>query len=320
MSSKAGKTRELYRFIWRTSARDQMALVALSTGVFLLELAPLELQRRIVNAAVDHREYRVIAVLCAIYLAVSLMHGGLKLVTNVYRGSVSERTNRHLRLQLGPRAADDVLHEAGAGVRISIIVSEAEAVGGFAGGSFAEPVLNAGILLSVFGYMVIVQPWMALIAFLMFSPQFLFISALQEAINRRTARRIETLRALSASIVEEASSGTGRHGLRRFRRRIRFVYLLNLQIFTRKFGINFLMNLFYSVGVIGILAAGGWLVLNGRTEVGTIVAFISGVARMNAPWRDLMTWFRELSNAGTKYRLIVAALGKEKLQAADRGA
>ena len=324
MSAITGKTRELYRFIWRTSARDQLALVALSTGVFLLELAPLELQRRIVNAAVDHREYRVIAVLCAIYLAVSLLHGGLKLVTNVYRGSVSEKTNRHLRLQLGPRAtedalheAKDALHEAGAGVRISIIVSEAEAVGGFAGGSFSEPVLNAGILLSVFGYMVIVQPWMALIAFLMFSPQFLFISALQEAINRRTARRIETLRALSASIVEETSAGTGVGGLRRFRRRIRFVYLLNLQIFARKFGINFLMNLFYSVGVIGILAAGSWLVLSGRTEVGTIVAFISGAARMNAPWRDLMTWFRELSNAGTKYRLIVKALGKGRLKAAD---
>lgn len=312
-----GNTRELYRFIWRTSARDQMALVALSTGVFLLELAPLELQRRIVNAAVDHREYKVIALLCGVYLVVSLLHGGLKLVTNVYRGSVSEKTNRHLRLQLGPRAEDDALHEAGAGVRISIIVSEAEAVGGFAGGSFAEPVLNAGILLSVFGYMVIVQPWMALIAFVMFSPQFLFISALQEAINRRTARRIETLRELSASIIEEQSTGAGLHGLRRFRRRIRYVYLLNIQIFTRKFGMNFLMNLLYSLGVIGILAVGGWLVLNGRTEVGTIVAFISGVARMNTPWRDLMTWFRELSNAGTKYRLIVKALAGGTLHAAD---
>jgi ABC-type bacteriocin/lantibiotic exporter with double-glycine peptidase domain len=222
-----------------------------------------------------------------------------------------------LRLKIGPRAADGALHEAGAGVRISIIVSEAEAVGGFAGGSFSEPVLNAGVLLSVFGYMVIVQPWMALIAFLMFSPQFLFISALQEAINRRTARRIETLRALSASIIEEASAGTGLRGLRRFRRRIRYVYLLNIQIFTRKFGMNFLMNLLYSLGVIGILAVGGWLVLNDRTEVGTIVAFISGIARMNTPWRDLMTWFRELSNAGTKYRLIVKALGRGILLAAD---
>jgi ABC-type bacteriocin/lantibiotic exporter with double-glycine peptidase domain len=78
----------------------------------------------------------------------------------------------------------------------------------------------------------------------------------------------------------------------------------------RKFGINFLMNLLYSLGVIGILAVGSWLVLHERTDVGTIVAFLSGLSRMNAPWRDLMNWFRDLTNAGTKYRLIAAELGK----------
>jgi ABC-type bacteriocin/lantibiotic exporter with double-glycine peptidase domain len=70
------------------------------------------------------------------------------------------------------------------------------------------------------------------------------------------------------------------------------------------------MNLLYSLGVIGILAVGGWLVLNDRTQVGTIVAFISGLNRMNSPWRDLMNWFRDLTNAGTKYRMIAAELGK----------
>ena len=301
--------KDLYRFIWQTSARDQIVLSILSACVFLLELAPLELQRRIVNGAVRHQPFRLIGLLCLIYLGVSLLHGAIKLVTNVYRGSVGEKTNRHLRMQLAPTERS-IAAGGDPGVRISIIVSEAEAVGGFAGGSFSEPVLNAGILLSVFGYMLYVQPWMALVALLMFSPQLLFIPALQEAINRRTKRRIETLRAVSVAIVREAADGGGAQNRQAYRRRIGYVYLLNVQIFIRKFGINFLMNLLYSLGVIGILAVGGWLVLNGRTEVGTIVAFISGLNRMNAPWRDLMNWFRDLTNAGTKYRLIAAELGK----------
>ena len=136
--------KDLYRYIWQTSARDQILLSILSACVFLLELAPLELQRRIVNSAVDHKPFRLIGVLCLIYLAVSLLHGGLKLVTNVYRGSVGEATNRHLRMQLAPSAdSKPPATEGDAGVRISIIVSEAEAVGGFAGGSFSEPVLRA---------------------------------------------------------------------------------------------------------------------------------------------------------------------------------
>jgi ABC-type multidrug transport system fused ATPase/permease subunit len=316
MNRRVAMVRELYRYIWKVSARDQVFLSLLSTAVFLLELAPLELQRRIVNAAVDHREFRYIAWLCGIYLAVSLLHGGIKLVTNIYRGAVSEATNRHLRMQMIPDAENGSPGGNGdPGVKISIIVSEAEAVGGFAGSSFSEPVLNAGILLSIFGYMVFMQPWMAVVAFLMFCPQLLFIPALQEAINRRTERRIETLRALSVAIVNEAANGSKVRKHPTFRRRIGFVYLLNVQIFVRKFGINFLMNLLYSLGVIGILAVGGWLVLHDRTDVGTIVAFISGLNRMNAPWRDLMNWFRDLTNAGTKYRLIAAEVGPPRAAA-----
>ena len=303
--------KDLYRFIWKISKRDQILLSILSTGVFLLELAPLELQRRIVNSAVDDQDYQHIGLLCLLYLGISLLHGGLKLVTNVYRGSVSEATNRHLRMQMVPGpGGESAVGDSDAGVRISMIVAEAEAVGGFAGASFSEPVLNAGVLLSVLGYMLFVEPWMALVAFLMFCPQLLFIPPLQESINRRTKRRIETLRELSVSIIDEAANGSGTRSHRTFRRRIGFVYLLNVQIFVRKFGINFLMNLLYSLGVIGILAVGGWLVVHDRTEVGTIVAFISGLNRMNDPWRDLMNWFRDLTNAGTKYKLIAAELAK----------
>ena len=111
-------------------------------------------------------------------------------------------------------------------------------------------------------------------------------------------------------VVDEAAGRTSERAHHTFRRRIGFVYLLNVQIFVRKFGINFLMNLLYSLGVIGILAVGGWLVAHDQTEVGTIVAFISGLNRMNAPWRDLVNWFRDLTNAGTKYRLIAEELGK----------
>jgi len=51
-----------------------------------------------------------------------------------------------------------------------------------------------------------------------------------------------------------------------------------MQIFRRKFSMTFLMNLMYHLGTIGILTVGSWLVLQGKTEVGTIVAFISGSA------------------------------------------
>jgi ABC-type bacteriocin/lantibiotic exporter with double-glycine peptidase domain len=306
--------KDLYRYIWKVSARDQVLLSLLAVSLFLIELVPLELQRRIVNGAVDGRGFEFVGWLCVAYAAVVLVHGGLKLVMNVYRGSVGEAANKRLRTQMHPAAADAPAGAAAPGeegVKISMIVSEVESVGGFVGSSFSEPVLNGGMLLSIFGYMLFTQPWMALVAFLVFCPQLLFIPLLQEAINRRTKRRIETMRALSVDIVNEAADRADVRTPETFRQRIANVYQLNMQIFVRKYGMNFLMNLLHQVGIIGILAVGGWLVLQGKTEVGTIVAFISGLSRMNDPWGDLVDFFRNLTNTGLKYRMIAAGLDKQ---------
>lgn len=312
-SSGATMVKDLYRYIWEVSARNQVILSALAVAVFLMELAPLELQRRIVNGAVERREFTFIGTLCLIYVVVALVHGGLKLILNVYRSSVGEAANQRLRLQIDPAATGTSKtgsRSGKKGVKISIVVSEVEAVGAFVGSSFCDPLLNAGILLSVFGYMIFMQSWMALVALLIFLPQLLFIPFLQGAINRRTQRRIERLRALSAHIVNEGAHSTKEQTIGTFRRRIRDVYRLNMEIFVRKFGMSSLMNLLYTFGIIGILSVGGWLVLQGRTEVGTIVAFISGLARMNDPWRDLVSYFREATNAGLKYRMIASELDR----------
>ena len=318
-SGDATMVKHLYRYIWSVSARSQLILSALAIAVFLLGLAPLELQRRIVNGAVDRQSFQFILTLCLIYVAVALLHGGLKFALNVYKGSVSEAANRRLRMQVDPMATDDSAPQNGSGekgVKISIVVSEVEAVGGFVGSSFSEPVLNAGILLSVFGYMLFMQPWMALVALMIFSPQLLFIPFLQKAINLRTKRRIERLREVSVDIVNEGADDAKASSKDTFRKRIKDVYHLNMQIFVRKFGMIFLMNLLFTLGAIGILGVGAWLLLQGRTDVGTIVAFISGLGLMNDPWRDLVNYFRELTNAGLKYRMITAEIGERSAEPA----
>jgi ABC-type multidrug transport system fused ATPase/permease subunit len=303
---------EFYRYIWKVSGKHQVLLSLLAVCLFLIELVPLELQRRIINSATERADYSVIGWLCLTYVLAVVVQGSLKLVMNVYRGSVSEAAIRRLRLEVNPAAkagAGGGSASGDEGVTISIIVSEAEAVGGFIGSSFSEPVLNAGILLSVFGYMLYTQPLLALVAIVLFCPQFLFIPLLQEAINKRTAWRIQIMRAMSVDIVNEAAERAGVREAKTFRQRVGEVYRLKMEIFYRKFGMNFLMNLFHHMGTIGILAVGGWLLLQGKTEMGTIVAFISGINRMNDPWGDLVDYFRELTNAGVKYHLIAETIG-----------
>jgi ABC-type bacteriocin/lantibiotic exporter with double-glycine peptidase domain len=192
-----------------------------------------------------------------------------------------------------------------------------DAVAGFAGTSFSEPILNGGILLSVFGYMLFMQPLMALVALSLFIPQVFFIPALQGAINRRTSARIKTMRALAVDIVDR-EHGKAEEREKTYRQRVRDVYRLNMEIYRRKFAMTFLMNLLYQLGNIGVLAVGGWFLMQGRTEVGTVVAFISGLARTNDPWNDLVDFVRNLANAGVKYALIAQVLEKGRAEVRSR--
>ena len=87
----------VFRYVLATSAPHQLLLVALTASVFLLEIVPLELQRRIVNDLVKDRPYQWVITLCAVYAGVVLVQGGTKLVLNVYRAWVGERAIRGLR-------------------------------------------------------------------------------------------------------------------------------------------------------------------------------------------------------------------------------
>ena len=79
-------------------------------------------------------------------------------------------------------------------------------------------------------------------------------------------------------------------------------------IFRFKFSMNFLMNLSTQLQIIGALLVGGLAVYVDRLEIGGVVAFISGIGRITDPWGDLVNYFRDLTNAQVKYRLIESFL------------
>ena len=300
--------RSLSGYIWRRNAAHQTALAALAIVVFLLSAVPLEIQRRAVNDAITNGVVASIFWLAFAYFAVVVTEGGLKLCMNIYRGWVAEVTVRDLRRTISREIDHDsrALHTAeAAGVEISMILSEAEPVGGFVGSAVSEPLLQGGVLLSVFGYMAYLQPQMALLCMLVFSPQFVFVPLMQHAINRRAATRIQTLRDVSGGVVAVDPKNTRLAVLQDGR--IDRVFALNMGIYKLKFTMNFLMNAMYHLGITTTLAVGGWYVVQGRIEVGTVVAFLSGLAKVNDPWGDIVNWFRELAVSRVKYGLIVQA-------------
>ena len=299
----------IFGYVLRVSGRHQIALLLLSVTVFLLSAVPLEIQRRIVNDAIRNGSVSPILWLALAYFGVALTEGGVKLALNIYRSWVSEIAVLDLRRLVAASTAHAVQSPGAAnlqGTEISIMLTEVEPIGGFVGVSVSEPLLQGGILVSVFGYLLFLQPLMGLLCAAAISPQLIFVPWMQRAINRRAAERIETLRSVGGNIVGAENAGT--QAMAAQDHRIEHVFELNMGMFKIKFAMNFLMNLMHHLGVATALGVGGYYVVQGRIEVGTVVAFISGLGKVIDPWGDVVNWFREMTAVKMRYRLLVDAM------------
>ena len=301
--------RTIIGYVIRNSGAHQLGLAALSAAVFGLSAVPLELQRRIVNDAIQSGATRTILWLAIAYAGVAVLEQSLKLALNVYRGWVSEDAVRRLRRTL--HAADGhgaVIDDADeVGTHAAMVVAEAEPIGGFVGLAISEPLLQAGILASVIGYMAYLEPWTVALCAAFLLPQMLFVPPMQRAINRRAAERIKTLRQVSGGIVDTGiPTEEG----------IEHVFSLNMGIYKIKYTMNLAMNLMHYLAVAAALGVGGWFAVSGQIDVGTVVAVVSGLGKLNDPWGDLVSWAREWSVDSVKYRLFVDAVNGRGLATA----
>lgn len=308
----------LYSYIWRKTGRDQLLVIGLSVVVFPLSMVPLELQRRIINQAVGGERIELLLFLGGAYLAVVLLQGGLKYCMNMQRGRVSECLIAELRKVISRRAITlnregpgTAAEERQTGTTVAMVAAEVEPLGGFAGESLSVPIVQIGVLLSVVAYMIVVEPYLALAGLAVFVPQAIVIPLVQAVINRRNKRRVELIRDVGDTIVETAGDDgrpfSAHEDTSGLKRKIGLIYGLRMQVYRLKFGLKFFRNLVNHMSEIIVLLAGGWLVIVGETDLGTIVAFLSGLQRVRDPWRDLVTYFRQASDARVKYELVRAA-------------
>jgi ABC-type bacteriocin/lantibiotic exporter with double-glycine peptidase domain len=297
-----------FGFLRRVSAWSQFRIALLAILLFVLNTAPLEMQRRILNAATLDRDVALVALLAAAYAAIVLLEGFLKLTMNVYGGWISEKAVRVLRLAASA-LVESLPQRPSAGVRgveIAMILSEPEAIGGFVGIAISELVLQTGILLSVFGYMFFVQPLLAFVCLGIFAPQLVFVPLMQRTINRRVQARIMMLRQVSVGVLQ-AGTLEAEKALRQ-KERFAEIFEVNLGILKLKFSMKFLMNLTHNLGKVIVLCIGGWYVIRGETDVGTVVAFVSGLSNVRDPWGDLVNWYQDMTLTSAKYRTFVAAM------------
>lgn len=307
---------ELYTYVWQVSRAQQLRLVLLTLLVFPLSMVPLELQRRIVNAAVEFEDFALVLALGGAYLAFIAVNGVLKWLRGAYLGRVAEDVIRRLRFRVVRTL--DTEDDSEEGAKVSMVAAEVEKLGGFVAQAVADPLLQAGVFVSVFGYMLVVEPLVALVAFAFFVPSLVLTPILQNVINRLSERRIARVRELSRDMAHDDFDGLDEATLTaHYDPMIEDIHRLRVRIVVIKHALKVVNNALGHLGPLSVLVFGGWLVIQGQTEVGTIVAFVSGYERLMGPARDLLNLYRQYSQMRVQYRMVADAVRHVDATSAD---
>lgn len=299
---------EFYRAIWAFSWKRQIVLIALSIALSLLAAAPLELQKDIINHVVEDTDAQVLLWLALGFMAVTALSAGLKLVIQFISASLGEDTIREIRNRIYGRLVE--FHGMGSdpseptapgtGTAVTMISSEAEQIGVFAGDSITLPLLQLGTLLTVLVYIAAQSAILGIIVAAVVIPQGLATFLTQSRINALVRARVAALREGTDRIARSDLQAIEQETEACFDR----IYEARVGIFRVKLTTKFVMNLLNGAGMTAILLIGGWYVIQGVTDVGTITVAMTGLARAVQPWRDLMMFYRRAGMVLVRYEVL----------------
>jgi len=301
----------LYAAIWRVSSGRQIVLITLAIAIAALAAAPLAFQQDIVNLlSTGGSTHAELVTLCAGMMAVIVLSLGLKWVNGYMASLLGEDVIRLIRARLIETAISDD-HETDdiyAGTLSTAVSAEAEELGKFAGSAFSEPVMQIGTLISVIGFVASTQPMLGLLAIGIIIPQVVIVLLTQRQVNRLVAERVKVLRAstdkLAAEDLHDLKSGI----LADFDR----IYGVRRRMFQWKLSTKFVLSSINGAGTVGVLLLGGWFVINGQTDVGTVVAATLGLSRLQGPTTFLIAFYRQVSANRVKFDLLRSLIVSER--------
>lgn len=293
----------LVAFMWRMSGWYQVPACILALVVAGLTVVPLELQRRIIDDALTAGDAELLVMLALIYLGVIALNGVIKFVLRVYQGWLAESTIAYCRRHIIGLHGRETKNEAEgqSGTAVSIVNHELEAIGGFVGDGISDPLAQVGVMVAIVVYMVTVEPMIALISIAFLGPQVVIIPLIQRKLNALVDRRVDLVRDLSEDVTDQAGE---EDLLKRTDNDIRRIFGNRMRFFLWKFLGKVVLNFLNAVAPLMVLAFGGWMVVQGETQVGVVVAFISGFNRMAEPLRDLINYYRIYSQTNVKHEKV----------------
>jgi len=362
--------KSFFRYVWRNSRREQIAILLIVLASLPLYFWSLDLPKSIVNDAIQGKAFvtevngkkKVLETVTAfrlhvtlpdflgghtyqlfggfdldrasylfalsmLFLVLVLINGGFKWFINLQKGVMGERMLRRLRFDL-VRQLTWFQPEEIRGIKpaeaASMINNEVEPIGVFIGDAFVQPSFLGTQALTALFYILVQSFWLGLAAGAIVGVQGIIIPKLRKEQIRLGKQRQLASRQLAGRIGEivESSPAIRAHGTDPYERseigsRLAGLFFIRLSLYNRKFAVKFLNNLLAQLTPFFFYTVGGWLALQGKLDVGQLVAVIAAYRDLPPPVKELIDWDQQRNDVTVKYEQIIQQFDVDEPEARE---
>ncbi len=323
--------RPLFYWVLNRYRGLQILLVLVIAVSLFFRVYPLEMQRRIINIAINLKMIDKLYLYCALYMGSVLIAGLMKYFSNTFQDIIGQKILIGMRQELYQHILQlplSFFHRTQTGTIVSAMTAELNAVATFLGGALAVPITSALTFAAFLGFMIYLNPMLGLVSMIIYPFELAVIPLLQRWYNRYNRKRVATTRQM-ASLINESVSGIhevqGNSSFRleqkKLERLIHRLYQLLFRLSIIKYGIKFSNNLFQSLGPFMLFLIGGYLAIHGEFTIGALVAFLSAYEKVYDPWKEVIEYYQGYQDARVRYKQIMVLFDLDPeflLEAPDR--
>ncbi|MGQ0509758.1 MAG: ABC transporter transmembrane domain-containing protein [Betaproteobacteria bacterium] len=261
------------------------------------------------------------------FLLLIVVAGFLKFQINTMKGWMGERMLRRLRYGLFDRILRFPLsrfRRVKSAELAGMVKDEVEPLGGFIGESIITPLFLGGEALTALFFIMYQHVYLGMIALGVVVVQAFLIPKLRRRLLTLAKERQLTARQLAGRIAESAdgaveihANDTSNYERAEISSRLGRIFRIRFEFFQRKFMIKFLNNFLSQVAPFLFYLVGGYLVIKGRLDIGTLVAVIAAYKDLPSPVKELIDWDQQRLDVQIKYNQVVEQFVLEDLAPAE---
>ncbi len=307
--------RSLFSWVRSSNLKLQLLLVLVILITVFTRVLPLEMQKRIVNETIKFRDFNLLMVYSGIYLAAIVMASGLKFLINYLQVKIGQKALADMRIALYRHILTLPLgffRKTQPGMVVSSLVSEIASAGDFVGTAVAVPVTSLLTLLAFAGYLLSLNPLLAVISMSVYPLVSIIVPWLQQKTNQANKQRVDQTRIISSQIGEtidgiqeiQANGAFGIEG-RKFDRTVTALMKTRITWNLYRFSVKITNNFFNNLSPFLIFIVGGYLAMNGRLGLGSMVAFLSAQEKIYDPWKELIDFYQSYQDSKVRYKRIM---------------